>query len=522
VFPVNATGSSGQPNIVGFNNLYSGSIGATGTITNGSITVTITAGAATTADVGLQITGPGIPANDTIASITGNPVTSLTLATAATASATEALTIDAGMCNRTPVVGVDDGISATTIWSYNITATGGQVATSPALSLDGTKVAFVETGSGATAHFHVLAPKSGDGVAANLQSVTSPLQKISSFATSAPGAGSGTVTDLALGSSGSYTLYSPFVDYINEVAYVGNDSGMLFRIVNVFCTLAACTGGGSPAPSLDTTWGTAGALATGCTGLLTGPVVAGTGNVFVGCSDGKLYGFTPGGTSVLPLGLTVGNGGSAGGIVDPPLVDVVHGFIYVVSGSSGAAGPSVLVQASATDLSSPITATLGAGGHFNLHAPAFNNAYFSSSTSTDWLIYEWALDSGDSSSVLYGVGFNASPSHSMKSGAPANTFMIPSSNAVEFSPLTEILNGSTDRIFNSGFTSLSPNLIGTNINAFPTNISSITGTTEGSGTSGIVVDNVSNQTQASSVYFGAIAPGGNGNSAVKLTQSRLQ
>ena len=42
--------------------------------------------------------------------------------------------------------GVDDGISATTIWSYNIKAAGGQVATSPALSLDGTKVAFVETG----------------------------------------------------------------------------------------------------------------------------------------------------------------------------------------------------------------------------------------------------------------------------------------------------------------------------------------------------------------------------------------
>ena len=59
------------------------------------------------------------------------------------------------------------------------TAAGGLVATSPALSLDGTKVAFVETGSG-TAHFHVLAWKSGDGVAAIFQSVTSPVKPVRS------------------------------------------------------------------------------------------------------------------------------------------------------------------------------------------------------------------------------------------------------------------------------------------------------------------------------------------------------
>ena len=107
VYPVNVAGSGTQPNIVAFNNLYSGT------------------------------------------------------------------TPTAGICNRTPVGGVDDGVSATTFWSYNIQAAGGRVATSPALSLDGTKVAFVETAAGA-AHFHVLAWKSGDGVAANLQSVISP------------------------------------------------------------------------------------------------------------------------------------------------------------------------------------------------------------------------------------------------------------------------------------------------------------------------------------------------------------
>ena len=65
--------------------------------------------------------------------------------------------------------------------------------------------------------------------------------------------------------------------------------------------------------------------------------------------------------------LTVGDGsttvhGNVGGIVDPPMIDAVNGFVYVVSGSSG--GTSVLVQAGTTSFSSPspVTATLGAGG----------------------------------------------------------------------------------------------------------------------------------------------------------------
>ena len=215
----------------------------------------------------------------------------------------------------------------------------------------------------ATAHFHVLAWKSGDGVAANLQSVISPKTINSGFATLAPVAGTGTATDLTLGSS-SDTLSSPFVDYANDVAYIGNDTGTLFRVTHVFCTNPDCTNGGTPAPSLDGNWGSGGGLATACSGQLTGPVVDGrTGNIFVGCSDGKLYGFTPAGASIPGSPLIVGTGSGTGGIVDPPMVDAVNGFAYVVSGNS-AGGTSVLVQAGTTSFSSPtpVTATLGPGG----------------------------------------------------------------------------------------------------------------------------------------------------------------
>jgi hypothetical protein len=140
-----------------------------------------------------------------------------------------------------------------------------------------------------------------------------------------------TATDLILESS-SDSLSSPFVEYDADLAYIGNDTGTLCRVKEVFSTVhPECTGLNPPVPSLDTTWAPAGALAAGCSGKLTSLVVAGTGDIFVGCSDEKLYGFTPSGGLIAGSPLSVGEGtttvnGNVGGIVDPPLVDVVNVF----------------------------------------------------------------------------------------------------------------------------------------------------------------------------------------------------
>lgn len=465
VFPVNLAGGATQPNIVGFNNLYSGTTGGTG-ICNA-------------------------PAN-----------------------------------GRTVVAGVDDGVSATTMFSYNITAGGGVVATSPALSLDGTKIAFVETGGGA-AHFHVLAWKSGDGVPTNLQlPATAPKQITGGFDASAPVAASGNVTDLTLGSAND-TLSSPYVDYARDLAYAGNDSGVLFRIANVFCTSAStsCTPGTSAAPALDLTWPSAGGTAnTGtlgvCAGKLTGAVIdAGTGNVFVGCADGKLYGFDQTGAALLNSPVTVGNGGATGGIVDPPLIDAVNKLVYVAAGNSSG-GTQVIVQASTVDLSGKVTATLATGGSFNVHAPAFNDAYFTAPpiNSSEWLLFEVT---GDSTAVHlheYAIGFNSS--HVMNSGSPTDTNIFTLTPNDEVSPMTTFLTtGGEDRLFESGLSSFAGNLVSFNIStgAFPT--SPENNITEGTGTTGIIVDNAASGTaQADSIYFGALTS----NTAVKLTQSGLQ
>jgi hypothetical protein len=523
VFPVNATGSATQPNIVAFKNLYSGGSKAITGNTNSTTTVTITAGTVTAADVGQPISGTGIPGGDTIATVIGGPpATSLTLAVAATATNVGvAITVGsgaAGFCNgRAPVATADNPLQATTLWSYDINGAGGKVVTSPALSIDGTKVAFVETAAGA-AHFHVLAWKSGDGLnAANGQNVLTPKVLIAPFSAVAPAGGTGTVTDLTLAAA-SDTLSSPFVEYNQDVAYVGNDTGTLFRIKNVFCTMS-CTPGTSAAPSLDLSWPTSGGSAnTGtlsvCAAALTGPIVGPGGNVYVGCADGKLYGITPTGTIFGPV--TVGNGGVDGGIVDPPLADVVNGFVYAVSGNNGTT--SVLVQAP-TNLSSSVTATLGSAGKFNLHSPTFNEDYFScapQAAGCTWRIFALALDATNTHSSLWAVGFAGL--HVMNGGA--GTVQAFGINPFEFSPATTFFDGVQDRLFESVLTnSIGGNLVSFNVSNGTTSPFALeSSATEGAGTSGIIVDNNGTGTvQADSVYFGTLTT----NTAVKLTQSGL-
>jgi len=482
VFPVNAAGSATQANIVAFNELYSGTAG------------------------------------------------------------------DAGLCNRTPAPS-DSGVAATVLWAYNVqSAINGGVPGSPVLSLDGAKVAFVESAVGKQAHFHVLAWKTGDGkLASNLQQTMMPVT-ISSFSATAPAAGSGKATDLVLATviaTGSDTLSSPYIDYTNDVAYVGNDRGYLFRIKNVFCTTAAC---GTAQPSLDPTWGTAGAVAVGsCGGQLTAPVLDSSNlTIYVGCSDGKLYAISQAGTV---NALVVGDGIASktyGGIVDPPVVDSVNGFVYVVSGSANNGVHAVLVQAKA-DLSSSVAAPIGVGNQCNMHAPTPNNAYLTSITSAGSLMYVGGLSAtgavtqpctsgstGSALPALYGAGFNSTGV--MDSGTPTNAaFDNFGGTGREFAPLSEFFNTTTsiDWLFASALQGNQQNIASLNITGGF--LIGFNGATEGIGSSGIIVDNNANTTtypQAASIYFNALQEnaacnnntngGGTGGCAVKLTQATLQ
>jgi hypothetical protein len=480
VFPVNAAGGAAQANIVAFNNLYSGNAGA----------------------IGICDGRPNPPAGDT-----------------------------------------DTKTSATVMWAYNVHAiANGAVPTSPVLSLNGSKVAFVESATGGQAHFHVLAWKSNDGKGTNFQSTASPVT-ISAFSATAPAAGSGTATDQVLTTllaTGSDTLSSPYVDYADDVAYVGNDKGFVFRIKNVFCTTAAC---GTAAPSLDTTWGTQGAVSV-CGGQLTAPVLDFyNNNVYVGCSDGKLYSISQ---SFAVKSLVVGDGVAAktfGGIVDPPIVDGVNGFIYAVSGSANNGGNGVLVQAKA-DFSSSVAVPIGNGNQCNIHAPALNNAYFTNPASANALIVIGgvtgtvgpctAAGATGGAAVLYGATFGAGGI--LNAGPPAHSLTSTNPVGSEYAPIGEFFNSTTGN--DILFVSLLRKDVGALVNFY--SFLATTGwnatvqktATEGLGASGMVIDNSSASGQASSIYFNALNedaacsnPQGGANTggcAVKLTQAGLQ
>lgn len=560
VFPVDAAGGAAQPNIVAFNHLYSGTAGATG-ICNRTASGSDTGVAAEVLwSYNVQaITSGGVTTSPVISYDMQAPSasgTKIAFVESATVAGAPILTASSNAGGTRYVVGDTGTINGgSTLATYQITSVSGGVVTGFTITAGGngysvaTAVATTRT-SGAgrnfrvniltvgsrTAHFHVLAWKSGDGQdATNLQSVLAP-KTITTFSSTNPAAGSGAATDLALGSSttGTDTLSSPFVDYTSDKAYVGNDDGVLYRIKDVFCTSTNpdCSGATKPAPSLDASWGSGGAV-TVCSGTLTAPVLDFvTGNVFVGCSDGKLYGFSPSGVALATASVTVGNGSALGGIVDPPIVDGVDGFVYAVSGSNGT--NAVLVQASTT-LSSHTTMPVGGAGVFNIHEPAFSNAYYTSPTATGALIYVAAYNNAGNEIELYGYCFNGSsvlancPGVSPAGPETAVLNTAPGSQ-LEYAPLTESYNSTTttDWLFVSVLENRDPNIGLFNINSFPASATLAASIQEGSGASGMVIDNNSSSAQAASVYFGALSTtatcgaGGTGGCAVKLTQAAFQ
>ncbi len=266
-------------------------------------------------------------------------------------------------------------------------------------------------------------------------------------------------------------------------------------------------------------------------------------NVFVGCSDGKLYLVSQGGTV---KSITVGDGVPAktyGAIVDPPIVDGINGFVYAVSGSANNGANGIIVQAK-TDFSSSVSATVGAGNQCNIHAPAPNNAYYTNITSSGAILYVAGLTgtvtqpcsvtSTGGTITVYGVTFGTGGV--MNSGTPAHNFTAGGGPGEEWAPLLEFYNAttSTEYLYGGALQSSQTNIGLVSIGGgFPGGFSTVA--TEGLGPSGMIVDNSANTTtyaQAASLYFNAqqqnaacnnnTVTTATGGCAVKLTQAALQ
>ena len=378
-------------------------------------------------------------------------------------------------------------------FAYNIGP--GRIATSPIISLDGTKIAFVET-SGAASIFHVLTWASGPG------------NGTSAGAPAVPGVGNtASMVSITYANIGN-TRSSPWIDYTNDIVYVGANNGRVSKITGVF------TG----TPTLVTTSPWPVRISNGRT--ISGPVLDQvTKRIFVGDTAGRLLSFdstTGGSISSLAVGT---QGATAAGIVDSPMLDSSNGLIYAVSGNDSTS--AVVVQANSSTLQEISRARIGLGGtggtNVVMYDGAFDDNYFNNvSTGTLTVCGTGPVNTAP---WLYTFNFTGTTLNTL----PTTQVPLLTATNARCSPITEFfnpnVNGGTDFFF-----------FGLTINCFgPGTLGCITvrqsvgvppsPVSEPGGTSAIVMDNQSIAGQASSIYFTDLnAPG----RAVKLTQSGLQ
>jgi hypothetical protein len=443
-------------------------------------------------------------------------------------------------------------------FAYNtVTQTGGQIKTSPEISPDGTKVAFVESTSTGS-YFHVLVlpspiptPPAQDGT------VLSPLTPTSCASPTTPGC----MTTLTIQTSATDSNSSPWIDYNADTAYVGADSGVLYKIKPVFR-------GGAPALVSDpSNWPVAVSTNIYNT-VLTAPVVDDTaGLIFVGDGEGYLYSVkiaSPAKTFVAQQtigwaydGSTDGSGKPGTGIVDPPIAitdsaNPATDQVFAFTGCSyvpGIGGAVSQLPANFTTGVPAATNTVNLGSASgngdctgkNVHVGAFDNAFWlNGSTSGHMIVCGFVNNNGaPSAPEMYMFPFTAGVLNN--STAPTATFQINTTKGDECSPLTEFYNGTTDRLFfgvglTDGFlesSTITTSLTTPTCTGAPTS-SCVTAPSALGGTSGIVIDNeLSNG--GTNIYFSTLGQGSvnsqkcnvtggaaNPYCAVKLTQAALQ
>lgn len=384
------------------------------------------------------------------------------------------------------------GAAPTVMFAYNVTTSGaGRVQTSPVLSLDGKKIAFVES-SGSASVFHVLTWSTGAGNG----TIT---------AAAAPGTGNAaSMTSLTYAAGVTNTRSSPWVDYNTDTAYVGADNGRIYKITGVFTgtpTLAGAPWPVSVSPGFR----------------LTAPVLdKNLGLLMVGSQNGTLFSINTATGALNSLAIGLG-GGTNPGILGPPIVDVTNGTTFAVSSNDGTSG--VLVEADTATMTQLAKARIGqastSGTAVNLYQPAFSNDYFNNPSTG--VVRLCGTGAANITPWQYAFGFTG---RTMNSTAVFSQQLL-TSTAARCSGWTEFfnpnINGGTDFFFFGLTANCSGPATSGCVVARSSDVSLIKANVAG-GSSGIVVDNFSTAAQASSIYFtGTRAP----NLAIKLTQNGL-
>lgn len=391
----------------------------------------------------------------------------------------------------TNLYGTANGCTAnpTVLFSYQ---TVGPIQTSPVISYNdgGLQVAYVDNESG-KATFVVVKYKAGDGTAA-----AAPV--------AVPGTGSQVRFQY---SSTTNTNSSPYIDFFNDVAYVGDDLGNLYKLSPVF-------GGGTPSQVWVAALG----------GKLTAPIQDQLhDNVLVGSDNGKFYSQkTSDGTAAsVSSPLTV----STGSIFDPPtIVSGTVTYAFVTTDCNTTADGAALIEAS---ISGPTGATFTSlasrsigNGHSScvsnsIHAPTLDDASYNGGAGNVYVCGTKSVNTGPpavnpQNPVLYSFSF---PSGGGTIGATATSSVQPAGTATtdECSPLTYFTSNSTSKLFwgiGGAGSASSVNSLTVASNGLLTGTITKDASPNGlGGTSGISIDNASSTSTLANIYFSGLSAG---------------
>jgi hypothetical protein len=386
------------------------------------------------------------------------------------------------------------------LFSYNTNSiSNGRITTSPVLSVDGKKVAFVETtpASGTkSAVFHVLTIPAPNLTAEQFTPTPSSLP---------PAGALKSVTIAAM----SDTRSSPWVDYTSDTAYVALDNGKLYKITGVF--------NGTPTVDMTAPW----PITISLNAFLASPVLdSTTGNIFLGAGNGRLYTVnvnSPGPVTAIQVGRT---GSTTPGILDSVMFDRTGATVFAVTANDSVLAGAAVVQVNATSPFAVVTRVgIGRGSStgtpVSLYDGDFDNNYFTSPATGHMLIC--GTGAADTTPYRYLLNFDASGVLQ-----PGSSTQISTDATARCGPVTEYFNpnisGGTDFFF-WGVTKSCPGNAAGCVNAL-TNETTLTTVGVSGGTSGIIIDNdYVTLTGGSSIHFSSEAAP---NIAEKLTQQGLQ
>jgi len=301
----------------------------------------------------------------------------------------------AGTTGQANILGVKDLYTAcegpeggpTVVFAYLVGP--GTIQTSPVISLDGKKVAFVET-STAGSIFHILTldpdgnidcpsvcngldysqPRRPCGLVIGGVEQTSPCTGYTNSAID---------VRITLRDLHQTTRSSPYVDYDSDIAYVGDDDGVLHKIIGVFR-------GAAPTEEVTTNWP---ATVSGGSKISSPVVDPTTGNIFVGGNNGNIYCKTSTGVACTPNGqISVGST-----TLTAPVLDVSRRWLY-------AAAPEV-VQVNMNLATSSLREVSNVDG--TRWVGALNDAYYDITPVSGRTPYMYFCGDDDN---LYRVGFD--------------------------------------------------------------------------------------------------------------------